>query len=368
MSSELIITGPGDLIAAVPAMLGFTPERSLVVIVLRRAPGPRRHEVHVVARVDLPFEGERTDFEIARCVGRCCHSSDAVAALAVIVDDRVSRPSGRGSADEGHLCLLATLERELTRYDTELAGAWGVTAVRSDAEWWSLRSPRCHGRLPDPTASLVAVRRVLDAVPIHGSRAELTGLVAVDEALGERVAQMLPDVVAEAQRRLARAVRIENPDAYSRMALWRVLAFVKQLPDSDEYPPRALAEVAVALRDISVRDCMFGVAAGVYAVAAEQLWLMLVRALPGADRAEAAMLLAFSAYHRGDGVLAGVALEAALESDPSHRMAQLLDTALRNAMPPSRLQKLARCGIDAAADLRVDIGVAEPNTAAEVMK
>ncbi len=53
------------------------------------------------------------------------------------------------------------------------------------------------------------------------------------------------------------------------------------------------------------------------------------------------MLLAFSAYARGDGPLAGISLEAALRSDPTHRMAGMLDTALQSGLRPERICDLA---------------------------
>lgn len=39
-------------------------------------------------------------------------------------------------------------------------------------------------------------------------------------------------------------------------------------------------------------------------------------------------------------------------------MAALLDTALQAAMPPDRLNQLVRCGVETAAELRIDIGAA----------
>ena len=53
------------------------------------------------------------------------------------------------------------------------------------------------------------------------------------------------------------------------------------------------------------------------------------------------MLLAFSAYARGDGPLAGVSLEAALRCDATHRMAGMLDTALQSGMRPEQIRELA---------------------------
>ena len=56
------------------------------------------------------------------------------------------------------------------------------------------------------------------------------------------------------------------------------------------------------------------------------------------------MLLAFSAYARGDGPLAGVSLEAALRCEPEHRMAGMLDTALQSGLRPEQIRELAVTG------------------------
>ena len=50
------------------------------------------------------------------------------------------------------------------------------------------------------------------------------------------------------------------------------------------------------------------------------------------------VLLAFSAYARGDGPLAGVALEAVLRGDGEHRMASMLDTALQMKQYARRIE------------------------------
>ena len=77
-----------------------------------------------------------------------------------------------------------------------------------------------------------------------------------------------------------------------------------------------VAGLACGLTDVAVRDTLYALAVGVGASAAEALWAVLARTLPDPWRAEALVLLAFSAYARGDGPLAGVSLEAALRSDP----------------------------------------------------
>jgi hypothetical protein len=68
---------------------------------------------------------------------------------------------------------------------------------------------------------------------------------------------------------------------------------------------------------------------------------------------EALVLLAFSAYARGDGPLAGVSLEAALRSDGGHRMAVMLDQALQSGMRPDQIRELAQTGYRLAKRLGV---------------
>ena len=92
---------------------------------------------------------------------------------------------------------------------------------------------------------------------------------------------------------------------------------------------------------------------GADAGAAEALWAVLARTLPDPWRVEALVLLAFSAYARGDGPLAGLSLEAALRSDPDHRMAGMLDTALQSGMRPEQIRELAGTGYRLAKRLGV---------------
>jgi hypothetical protein len=83
------------------------------------------------------------------------------------------------------------------------------------------------------------------------------------------------------------------------------------------------------------------------------LWALLSRTLPQPWRVEALVLLAFSAYARGDGPLAGVSLEAALRCEPGHRMAGMLDTALQSGLRPDDIRDLAVTGYRLAKRLGV---------------
>jgi hypothetical protein len=113
--------------------------------------------------------------------------------------------------------------------------------------------------------------------------------------------------------------------------------------------------LAWALTDIRVRDTLYALAVGENAGQAESLWAALSRTLPEPWRVEALVLLAFSAYARGDGPLAGVSLEAALRGDPTHRMAGMLDTALQSGMRPEQIRDLAITGYRLADRLGVQL-------------
>ena len=109
------------------------------------------------------------------------------------------------------------------------------------------------------------------------------------------------------------------------------------------------------LADILVRDTLYALAVGDKAAEAETLWAMLSRVLPKPWRVEALVLLAFSAYARGDGPLAGVALDAALRCEGEHRMAWMLDTALQSGLRPEQIRELAATGYRLADQLGVSL-------------
>lgn len=202
---------------------------------------------------------------------------------------------------------------------------------------------------------MVTVAHVLDGRPIHRARSELTAMVAADGALRSQVAAHLGDAVTAARERYAGAVQRGDPDGYHRRMLEHVLWQIANTEFGTRLTARELAELAAALRDRVVRDALFALAVGDHAASAERLWAELVRVLSDSDRADAAALLGYSAYVRGDGPLAGIAFHAALEADPSHQMAILLETALHAGMRPDQLRRLARSGLETAADLGIEL-------------
>lgn len=360
----LHVDDPGELIVAVPAMVGFVPERSLVVAVLRHMTGAEQSPIiDAVVRFDVDqLGGSRRGLAAAyaECVSDICAAEGSTEVLAVIVDDRAREPQRtrrNGAASAGPWgTLIAAFARRLARAEVYLEGAWAVRAIEAEQRWWSLLDANHHGTLPDPATSMVTVAHVLDGRPIRGARSELTDLVAPDAELAQQVAVHLDSVRARAHEQYAAAVRRGDPDGYHRRALEHVLWQIANIDSGVAHTAQEYAELAPALRDRTVRDALFGLAVGDHAAAAETLWVALTRALSGSDRADAATLLGYSAYIRGDGPLAGIALEAALAADPGHSLASLLEISLRTGMRPDTLRRLAYCGLGIAADLGIDLG------------
>ncbi|MFI5716872.1 DUF4192 domain-containing protein [Nocardia sp. NPDC051750] len=347
---------PGDLIAAIPAMLGFHPERSLVLAVLCDVPGtPLSAVIDLVVRFDLwqPATGHPADDAmVAAAAARVCARPGVAGVLLVLVDDGLEDPE---VSVPQYIPVLEHLERLLAPAAVPVRGAWAAHTIAAGNPWWSLTDPDRCGRIADPAASRVTLSRVLDGRPVRHSRAELTALITADTALCAEVSAELGAAKDRAKDRYAAAAGRSDPIGFLRGELVTVLWLIVSAESGAELAARELADIAVALRDRELRDCMFALAATPHAATAEQLWVRLTCALRGADRAETATLLGYFAYVRGDGPFAGIALDAALEADPQHSMATLLHTALEAGMRPERLRDLARCGRDCAAGFGVDL-------------
>ncbi len=332
------IGDPGALIAAIPALLGFRPHRSLVVICLAGTPTV----IRAVMRQDLPA-GVLTVAERAGVedIAVACERAGADAAIAVLVDDR---PDVTDVTDDA---LVDCLGACLAEVGVDLLGAHATGEIVAGRPWWgALGDPAC-GVLPDPAASTVAAEQVLRGRQIRDCRSDLESVLA---PRGRADRRGMARLLAVARHPVSRTVPYRD-----REALELVLGHIAARAASGPLTDANLAAVSVALENSMVRDSLLGLAVTADADAADRVWIDLARVLPGPDRAQPATLLAFGAYARGDGPLAGIALTAALDADPDHRLAVLLDRALRGGVRPEEIVALAHTGRSIAADLGVSL-------------
>lgn len=330
--------GPGDLIAALPGLLGFVPEDSLVLVLLGGASG---RQVVATLRQDLPVllaHPEAIDDLAGRL--RVMRTDEDFDVLAVIVDGAWEGPTGPEAC---HDWLIVQLLRRFGAAPIDVVGAVVTSAVADGAPWAELPDGERHGTVPDPQASDLTATHVFHGRTIHGSRAELEKLVAADpRAQREELAGEIERIAGRVPPR-----RGDGGATARSVEFGEVLSAVACVARGEEPSTFMLARVAVAIGSGEVRDAALGLSIGRNGHAARRLWGILTRRLDGRLRAEAAALLAFCAYVAGDGTVAGVAVDAALESRPRHGLARRLDDALAMGLHPDRIRELAEYAIEA---------------------
>ncbi|WP_395306975.1 DUF4192 domain-containing protein [Mycobacterium sp. AMU20-3851] len=330
----LDIGRPASLIAALPAVLGFVPEHSLAVVTLDSLGSGA--ELGAVMRVDLSAGlAENTD-HLAEVVG----ASAPEGAIAVIIDEFGSECDACGT---DHLELADALSRSLAGEGVDLFAVLVVDRVAAGGRWFCADGCGANGVVDDPAASPLAAAAVLDGRRLYRRRAELLDVIAVADA--DRSARLAEAIAAR---------RIREPSAAQvRETAQLAMLVAARLAGGTEPADAELVALACALSDPRVRDILYALAVGGAAAEAEELWAQMARVLPDRARPDALSLLAFSAYARGDGPLAGIALEAALQLDPRHRMAAMLDSALQSGMRPEQIRGMALSGYRTAEKLGV---------------
>lgn len=327
-SPDFHLNRPGVLIAALPAVLGFVPEKSLVLVTIERG------ALGCVMRVDL------SDELPVEHIAEVAASARPDAAIVVVVDEQ--GVNCRLCNDE-YRELAGELATALAGQGIELLAAHVVDRVAAGGRWHCADGCGSAGVIEDPSASPLAAAAVLDGRRLYARRAELQDVIAVSDPA--RAAALAAVIRHDGSR----------TDAKARRDVEAAIDAAAKVADGDDLPDATLARLAAALTDTTVRDTLYALAVGESAGQAESLWAELSRRLPEPWRVEALVLLAYSAYVRGDGPLAGVSLEAALRCDATHRMAAMLDTALQSGMRPEQIRELAATGFRLADRLGVQL-------------
>jgi hypothetical protein len=241
------------------------------------------------------------------------------------------------------------LEDALSDHGIELFAVHVVDRVAAGGRWHCADGCGNAGVVEEPESSPVTLAAVLDGRRLYARRADLVEVVAVADA--PRAEALRPAI----EKRAAAVDYRGRPDADARADVEHAVACATGSPDGSPLPDDDVVRLACAVTDSRVRDTLYALAVGEHAAAAESVWAALARTLPAPWRLEALVLLAFSAYARGDGPLAGVALQAALDVDSEHHMAGLLDSALQAGMRPDRIRELALTGYKLAERLGVQM-------------
>ena len=307
MTTTLTARGPEDLLAAVPVVLGFHPEESLVMLTFAAAPS-----FH--ARLDLPPPDRPAIDEV---VGVLLGPSRAqqVERVAFVVYSADSALAARLAA----ALVPAFVADGIGVIDVLRVhdGTWCSVPIRSGGE--ETRPRPFHGGDHRFSAQAVFEGRVT-----LGSREELRATLAPCPATAERwEARMalLPDPGP------ADVARVHD----------LVTGWVATRGDPDD---EGAAHVLRAVRRLEVRD------AALYAVTRDtsrdhlRVWAALLRGAPHDQVPDTAAITAFCAWLSGDGALAWCALDRCFDVDPDHRLGCCLAECLVRAVPPTAWEEV----------------------------
>lgn len=276
--TTLNLNKPGELIAALPGVLGFVPERSLAVVAMKDK------LLHCVVRVDTADVLADQEY-LGELASRVAEVAESVFVVWV-------------SEDADLFCVACDAER--TKATETLTGLLAGVAVRAtyctDMVTWRDLDGDASGRVDE--VSPLTCAAVVDGRLIQRRRSDMVALVAATEPMSEEAAQ----------------------EFYVAAGI-----------------------LGAGLLDGKARDRLYALAVAENAAEVEASLIMAARVLPGEFRAHALATMAFFAYCRGDGPLAGVALDAARAIEDTS-MAVMLDTALRSGMAPEAIRKLATAG------------------------
>jgi hypothetical protein len=296
---------PGDLMAVVPAVLGFHPEESVVMLTFGGAQG----SFH--ARVDLPDDLDDLPavcgtllapalFHRVRKVVFIVYSSDAELATAVAL----------GVSD--------AFQEE---------GFDVMEPLRSDGANWFFVCD-CGdldhvGPHPyDVSTHELTAQAVLDGRVTHASRADLAATLRPDTAATDRVAAALTGVAASSPLTRLRDQR-------------RMTKLVRRHVGRRTTPSDAeVAWLAHACTDVLVRDEAMFLLDRENAARHVDFWTSVLRRTPEEWAAPAAAMAAFCAWLAGDGALAWCAVDRCRDFDPHYSLAECVEELLVRAVSP----------------------------------
>jgi hypothetical protein len=312
------LTSPGEIAAAVPHLCGFVPRESLVAVSLR---GERRR-IGLSLRLDLLPED--LDADVAEQLAeRLAH--DGAAAMVVVVYTEQPGEWPREALvgrliDEVEQRGITVMEGLLVR-----AGSWFSYTCTRDC------CPSVGTPVPAP-ADLLAAAAAYDGRVVLRDRDELVASLAPPVLLAARAAgQRLDAAVLDW---LAKVEELGEARARAE-AVAALRAAVNGATDVD------LADLVAPLQDVHVRDEVATWALD-DSEALLTLLLRFARETVTPYDIPVCTLVALVAWVRGDGALANVALDRALDGDPTYNMARLFRAGLDGQLPPSAVKQWLR--------------------------
>ncbi|MEN8706516.1 MAG: DUF4192 domain-containing protein [Nocardioides marinisabuli] len=295
---KLSIHSPDELVAAIPHLLGFQPEESIVFL-------PLQSDLPV-ARVDIPTTARDRD-------GVWHSISDAFR--------RYAQPDSNVA-----IVLLSADREQAPVIGQDFAARLGTIGISTPILLWADESRWADLDTGDMGLRTDAARETVAAATVRSGRAQpAASRESLAESLvGDRepVAALLPETRAAARENTA---KVEGRWSLDRMQ--RFHRDGNRLSDADA------ARLLVALESTPTRDRLWLDMNRGNAGSHVALWTDITKRAPDQVRAAPASLLGFANWLSGHGALAWCALDR-VPKDKPYALASLVAAAVQSGMHP----------------------------------
>jgi len=355
--ASVSLRDPAELAEALPYLLGFYPDDSLVVVALHGERGRFGGRL----RIGIPdAESSWAAFapQIAECLDTSSQARGARPDGALIF---LCQEPGEGRTGREVMERLRPLVQELRRACGNLEMPVYEALCLSEGRYYSYvcPDPRCcppeGAPLAEASTSAMAVAAAYAGVPMHGSLREMEKrLLPLGPPFAEEQTRVLDEVSAELIPRMLTSEGRQRVRTETLALLGRLMERFQQcsptaatqtsqdahddgLLSHDEAAPAILG-----LQDRDARDKAAEWMEGAEVAPALRLWRALARRCAGPYTGHAAALLTLAgwvAWSGGDIPTARVALGLALRTDPEYLFAQLLHHACNEGLDPKEVRR-----------------------------
>ena len=304
------LLSPEDLLSAVPFLLGFHPEDSLVLV------GLTSESISLAMRIDYPPEIDLDEVEkLADHLGR--NNCESALLIAYTPD-----------YDDGGEEILESIQSACELRSIQIR----ESIIVHNSLWRSLIARGRPQPLPELRDSRIAAEQVIDGRPMP--------LLNISEVKKSISAIETPAALRSAIAEISEIDYSEDPNSAQREGARALLVLRSGGVEMVANNERLVALVLVRLRDLQVRDFAMGLLDQGDMQLQAALWKSLFRIAPSGYRAPVGCLFAQAAYELGDGALAHRTLDLVLEDDATYSLAHLLRRAFAAGWPPSHFQQM----------------------------
>lgn len=358
---QVTLRTPAELADALPYLLGYRPEDSIVLVALHDRGGRGRFGGR--ARLGIPASGDDWESAARQLAHGLITGSERRGAKPEQMVAYLCQEPGKGETGQqvmGRLARLAGLLRtECGRLDVPVIEALCI----SDGRFWSYCCPSegcCPpGGLPMglPGTSVLAAAATYAGLQVRGTLRELRGRLLPWETAAALEQEVALDTTSMAQipRMLDEANRADVAEETMALAERVVARFAEAPPvsgrlqadlrDDELLGHEEAALLILGLQDRATRDRAAEWMEGHEAGPALRLWRALARRCVGPYGEHAAApltLVGWVAWSAGDDIEAREAMAMALGADPDYLFARLLHQACNEGLDPESIRRCLR--------------------------